>query len=331
MGEYREEGAITKTLGTLALTEKTEALLQQERQYVRGGFEPGPAFFERAKGSKLWDVDGKEYIDFIAMFSSVNQGHGHPFIAKKVIEQMEKSVLVNLAAHNTVFPPFTEMMCKRFGYDKIVVACSGTEAAEAAYKLARVGESYHGLGSGVWGLMDLSSKRAEYGLDSRIVPNVNPSTGESLGYLNADAMRRYLEEHHGTIAAVIMEPLHGSSRTIEEEISYARAVYELCRKYNVLYIADEKEIVIGWNYPTADYVTYIGVDSNLFFKNLDGLRVAALYMHTGLFVHPRPKGLRISFVLTMTHQVLEQGAAIIKGVLDQVDHYEKIAGEKFNQ
>ena len=87
--------------------------------------------------------------------------------------------------------------------------------------------------------MDLSSKRAEYGLDSRIVPNVNPSTGESLGYLNADAMRRYLEEHHGTIAAVIMEPLHGSSRTIEEEISYARAVYELCRKYNVLYIADE--------------------------------------------------------------------------------------------
>ena len=54
MGEYREEGAITKTLGTLALTEKTEALLQQERQYVRGGFEPGPAFFERAKGSKLW-------------------------------------------------------------------------------------------------------------------------------------------------------------------------------------------------------------------------------------------------------------------------------------
>ena len=82
-------------------------------------------------------MDGKEYIDFIAMFSSVNQGHGHPFIAKKVIEQMEKSVLVNLAAHNTVFPPFTEMMCKRFGYDKIVVACSGTEAAEAAYKLAR--------------------------------------------------------------------------------------------------------------------------------------------------------------------------------------------------
>ncbi|OAP64557.1 hypothetical protein AYL99_00529 [Fonsecaea erecta] len=447
MGEYSEsrggDAVATSTeRQPLELSPKTLALLQQERQYVAGGFEPVPVFFSRAQGSKLWDVDGKEYIDFIAMFSAVNQGHGHPYIAEKVRKQMEESVLINIAGHNALYPPFAEMMCKRFGYDKILCATSGTEAADTACKIARkwgiqrkgiqpeqckilgVGSSYHGLGSGVWGLMDPSQKRTEYGLDSQLVLNINPSTGAPLKYLDLEAMRTCLQEHHETVAAVIMECLHGTARTPEEEFAYARGVYDLCRQYNVLFIADEvrqgagktgkflsfyhlgedmkpdiitmgksitggfypqsfvlgnakvmslvgtfeiastygftplaiaatraaievidnenlmskavelgrkwKAIVDGWKHPKIDYVFSLGADSNLFLNNLSGLRVAALCMHKGLFVHPRPNGLRISFAMTMTDAELEKGAEILKAALDEIDHVADIPGERFN-
>src|ERR1700748_914602 len=102
------------------------------------------------------------------MFSAVNHGHAHPYIAEKVMQQMEKLPLANLSAHNATYGPFAEMMCKRFGYDKLISMTSGTEAADTACKIARkwgiqtkgiapekclifgVGSSYHGLGSAVW-------------------------------------------------------------------------------------------------------------------------------------------------------------------------------------
>ncbi|EXJ80899.1 hypothetical protein A1O3_07187 [Capronia epimyces CBS 606.96] len=430
------------TIRGLELSSRTQKLLQLERQYVAGGFEPVPAFFVKGKGSKLWDVDGKEYIDFIAMFSAVNQGHAHPYIAQKVIEQMEMLPLANLCGHNSLYGPFAEMMCNRFGYDKLISVTSGTEAADTACKVARkwgiqskgipaerclilgVGSSYHGLGSAVWGLMDPSAHRREYGLDNALLMNVNPSTGESLAYLDLPAMERCLVEHSDRVAAVILECFHGATRTVQEEATYARGVYDLCRKHNVLFIADEvrqgagktgkflsyqylgedckpdivtmgksitggfypqafvlgtaavmsmvgtfqmattfghtplalaaarasievidneglmdravaigqrwKAIVAGWQHPEIDYVASMGADSNLFFRNLRGPRVAALCMHKGLFTHPSPRGLRISFAMTMTDDELDRGAAIIKETLDEIHTYKDIPGEWFD-
>lgn len=148
-------------------------------------------------------------------------------------------------------------MCRRFRFDKICAVITGTEAADTACKIARrwgikvkgipatqctvlgVGGSYHGLAASVWPLMDPSPSRADYGIMSKVLTNVNPTTGERLTYLNLDAMRTCFEDHHERIAAVIMEPLHGCSRSSQDEIVYARGVYDLCRQYNVLFIADE--------------------------------------------------------------------------------------------
>ncbi|KAK7883373.1 hypothetical protein LTR67_011297 [Exophiala xenobiotica] len=245
-------------LPQLKLSLKTLQLLKQETEYSAGGFEPVPAFFAKAEGVRLWDVDGKEYLDFIAMFSAVNTGHRHPYILQKVVEQLQTATLFNLATHNTLWPPFAEMICRRFGYDKVIAMTSGTEAADTACKIARkwglqvkgiapndcvvfgVGQSYHGLGSGVWPLMDPSPRRKAYGLDcNQSVMNVNPSSGSSLGYLDLEAMRRCLQEHHSRTAGVIMECFHGSARTVEEEWAYARGVYDLCKAHNILFIADE--------------------------------------------------------------------------------------------
>jgi ornithine--oxo-acid transaminase len=165
--------------------------------------------------------------------------------------------MFNLATHSTYWPPFAKMMCQRFGYDRIAAVTSGTEAADNACKIAvkwgitkkgikpdeclvlGVGESYHGLGTQVWNLQDPSEKRRDYGILSRRYMNVNPTTGELLGYLDLDAMRRCLEIHHHRVSAVILEFLHGTTRDMQQEIDFSRGVYDLCKKYNILCIADE--------------------------------------------------------------------------------------------
>lgn len=375
------------------------------------------------------------------MFSASNLGHSPPYIVERMTKQMHKASMINLAGHNASWPPFAEMMCRRFGYDKIIAMTSGTEAVDTACKIARkwgiqskginaencvilgVGSSYHGLGSGVWSLMDPGPSRSEYGLNSKTAMNVNPSTGESLAYLDLDAMKRCLEQEHQRVAAVIMECLHGTSRTVEEEVIYARGVYDLCKKHNVLFVADEtrqgagktgkflchyylgedckpdivtmgksitgglypqsfvlgvanvmslvgpyqmassyastplavaaaeatlemidnenlmdramelgkrwRAIVESWNHPKVNYVASIGADSNLFLKDTNVSRLAALCMHKGLFTYPRPDGLRLSFPMTMTVEELEAGATIILEALDEIDQYDAISGERF--
>lgn len=85
--------------------------------------------------------------------------------------------------------------------------------------------------------------------------------------------------------------------------------------------------VNSWSHPRVDYVACIGADSNLFLRGVSGYRVAALCMHRGLLLYPRPNKLRISFAMTMSHDTLLKGAEIIRAALDDVDSYGYIEGE----
>ena len=169
--------------------------------------------------------------------------------------------LVNLATHNAGWGPLAERLCKRFGYSKVISATSGSEATDTAVKIARkwgivkkaipahemlifgVGDSFHGLTSGVWSFQNSTKKRAgestylfcvrllrgrlqsdlahkfcllatEYGLDSKLQTNVNPSTGKIMAYCDIKAMEECLAEHHGRVSAVIMECLHGAVKYV---------------------------------------------------------------------------------------------------------------------
>ncbi|OJJ07431.1 hypothetical protein ASPVEDRAFT_142104 [Aspergillus versicolor CBS 583.65] len=242
----------------LRFSPRVKELLDLESRVTAGGFDPLPYFFDKGQGSLLWDVDGKEYIDFIGMFSAVNTGHCHPDIKKALVEQLNKITLLNLSCHNSTFGPFARRLCTRFDYDKVVAMTSGTEAADTACKIARcwginqkripasdciilgVGDCYHGLASGVWGLMNSNPLRTtKYGLESQILMNTNPSTGELLGYGDLEKMRSCLQENKDRVAAVIIECIHGYSRDASDDIRYARGVYELCKSMNILFIADE--------------------------------------------------------------------------------------------
>jgi ornithine--oxo-acid transaminase len=88
-----------------------------------------------------------------------------------------------------------------------------------------------------------------------------------------------------------------------------------------------KKTVESWNHPLVDYVAQVGADSNLILREVQPSRVAALCMHRGLFVYPKPDGIRLSFAMTMSDELLLEGAAILKGCLDDVDNYGLIEAE----
>ena len=86
---------------------------------------------------KVWDVDGKEYFDFLSAYSAVNQGHCHPRIVQALVNQASVLTLTSRAFHNDKLAEYEEMVTQMFGYDKLLPMNSGVEAAETAVKLAR--------------------------------------------------------------------------------------------------------------------------------------------------------------------------------------------------
>ncbi len=85
----------------------------------------------------VWDVEGKKYIDFLAAYSAVNQGHCHPRITAVIKDQIDVIALTSRAFHNDQFAPYAKYITELFGYDKVLPMNTGCEAGETAIKLAR--------------------------------------------------------------------------------------------------------------------------------------------------------------------------------------------------
>jgi len=122
---------------TYTLSEKTQEVVDDYDRYIAGGFAPYPVALVQAQGAKAWDVDGKEYLDFLSMFSVVNMGHSHPKIVQAATEAMQTGAVVNLAYHSPYYGKLAKKLHELFGYDKFVAMTSGAEAADAAVKIAR--------------------------------------------------------------------------------------------------------------------------------------------------------------------------------------------------
>ncbi|TAE65215.1 MAG: aminotransferase class III-fold pyridoxal phosphate-dependent enzyme, partial [Bacteroidetes bacterium] len=122
---------------TIELTAATQHYLQLEEQYGAHNYHPIPAVLEKGSGVYLWDVDGKQYIDFLSGYSAVNQGHCHPRIIAKLTEQAQKLTLTSRAFHSNLLGQYAEYITKLFGYQKVLPMNTGVEGGETAIKLAR--------------------------------------------------------------------------------------------------------------------------------------------------------------------------------------------------
>ncbi len=115
----------------------TAQAIHDEHEYAAHNYHPLPIVFSRALGTKVWDPEGKEYLDFLSAYSAVNQGHCHPELVKALTEQASRLTLSSRAFYNDVFPRFAEFVTKFFGFDMVLPMNTGAEAVETGVKIAR--------------------------------------------------------------------------------------------------------------------------------------------------------------------------------------------------
>uniref|UniRef100_A0AC34QMN8 Ornithine aminotransferase n=1 Tax=Panagrolaimus sp. JU765 TaxID=591449 RepID=A0AC34QMN8_9BILA len=220
-------GAATKTVPS----SKAPFYIERELKYGAHNYAPVPVVIERAKGIYVWDVDGKQYFDFLSAYSAVNQGHCHPRLVKVIKEQSEKLTLTARAFHNSVFGEYCEFITKLLKYDKVLPMNTGVEAAETAVKLAR---------RWAYDVKKVPENKAKvvFANDNfwgRSIAAISASTDPD-SYGGFGPFKAISDPN---TAAFHVEPIQGEAGIVVPSPGYLKGVRELCNKYNVLFIADE--------------------------------------------------------------------------------------------
>lgn len=239
----------------MKITPGANAFIALEEKYGAHNYHPLPVVLSRGERCFVWDVDGKRYYDFLSAYSAVNQGHCHPAIVGALKEQAERLCLTSRAFYNDSLGPYEEYIHNYFGYDRVLPMNSGAEAVETALKLARkwgyqikgipeneaviVGceGNFHGRTITIVSISADPEARDGYG----------PYTGglEIIPYNDVEALAALLEKKAGTIAGFLVEPIQGEAGVRVPDDGYLKACYNLCKKHNVLFIADEVQTGIA--------------------------------------------------------------------------------------
>ena len=119
------------------VSDKSKAVFDMEDKYGAHNYGPIPVALSEGKGVFVWDVDGKQYYDFLSAYSAVNQGHCHPKIVQALKDQAEKLTLTSRAFYNDQLGMYEKYVTSMFGYDKVLPMNTGVEGGETAVKLAR--------------------------------------------------------------------------------------------------------------------------------------------------------------------------------------------------
>ena len=231
----------------------TQDFMKREEQYGAHNYHPLPVVLDKGKGVHVWDVEGNKYYDFLSSYSAVNQGHCHPDIVKAMRKQAEKLALTSRAFYNSVLGEYEEYITHYFGYDKVLPMNTGVEADETALKLCRKwGYKQKGITEGQAKIIV-----CENNFHGRTITVVSMSTDPdarrdygpytpgftTIPYNNLDALEKELEDPN--VAGFMVEPIQGEAGVIVPDDGYLRKAYDLCKKHNVLFIADEVQTGIG--------------------------------------------------------------------------------------
>ncbi|GIV27728.1 MAG: ornithine--oxo-acid transaminase [Bacteroidia bacterium] len=229
--------------------------IELEEKYGAHNYHPLPVVLSKGKGVYVWDVEGKRYLDFLSAYSAVNQGHCHPEIIETLVQQAQQLTLTSRAFYNNVLGEYEQFLTQLFGYDKLLPINTGVEAVETAIKLARKwGYLKKGIPEGKAQI--IVCEQNFHGRTTTVISFSSDPTAKkgfapytpgflSIPYNNIEALRKTLEEHHSTIAGFLVEPIQGEAGINVPDDGYLKAAYELCKQYNVLFIADEIQTGLG--------------------------------------------------------------------------------------
>jgi ornithine--oxo-acid transaminase len=238
---------------TPIISGNTQTYIHLEEQHGAHNYHPLPVVLERGKGVFLWDVDGKQYFDFLSGYSAVNQGHCHPAIIDTLQQQAATLTLTSRAFHNNLLGEYEAYITQLFGYQKVLPMNTGVEGGETALKLARRW-AYQKKGVPANQAIIVFVEGNFWGRTLAAISSSNdPSSFEGFGpfmpgfvsvpYNNLAALETALRDPN--VAAFMFEPIQGEAGVVIPEEGYLRGVRELCTLHNVLMIADEIQTGLG--------------------------------------------------------------------------------------
>ena len=231
---------------------RSQAFIELDEQYGAHNYHPLDVVIERGEGVWVTDVNGRRYLDCLAAYSAVNQGHCHPRIVETAVAQMQRVTLTSRAFRNDQMGPFLKELCELTGYEMALPMNTGAEAVETAIKAIRK-----------WGYLvkQIPDNQVEIivcdgnfqGRTTTIVgfssepqyrENFGPFAGGfvSVPYGDLAALEAAITPH---TAAFMFEPIQGEGGVVVPPDGFIKAAYELCQQQNVLFVADEIQTGFG--------------------------------------------------------------------------------------
>ena len=229
-----------------------DELMAMEEAYGAHNYHPLDVVIESAQGAWVTDVEGRRYLDFLAAYSAVNQGHCHPKILEAMVEQARKVTLTSRAFRNDQLPLLLRDLHEATGFEMALPMNSGAEAVETALKAARkwgetvkgiakdraeivvCGNNFHGRTISIVAFSTDAQYRAGFG--------PFPTGFRHVPFGDAEALRAAITPE---TCAFLVEPIQGEAGIVVPPEGYLREVAAICRENDVLLIADEIQAGLG--------------------------------------------------------------------------------------
>lgn len=219
-----------------------------EDNYGAHNYQSLPVVLVKGQGVFVWDEDGKRYYDFLSSYSALNQGHCHPKIVNALIEQAQQLTLTSRAFYNNLLGEYEQYITSLFSYDKVLPMNAGVEAVETAIKLCRRW-AYDVKGIKKYNAKIICCEGNFHGRTTGVISfSSDPTAKDGYGpympgyilipYNDVEALKKVLETEKD-IAGFLVEPIQGEAGVIVPDDGYIKKAYELCKKHNILFIADE--------------------------------------------------------------------------------------------
>jgi ornithine--oxo-acid transaminase len=242
--------ASSKTAATAK--DKTHPLIDLAETWSAHNYHPLPVVIAKAEGVWVYDPEGHRYMDMLSAYSALNQGHRHPRIIQALKDQADKVTLTSRAFHNELFGPFCEKLCRLAGMEMALLMNSGAEAVETAIKTARkwgyvtkkvprpkaeiiiCENNFHGRTTTIVGMSSEPQYRDDFG----------PYDGgfRMIPYGDLKALEKAITPH---TVAFLVEPIQGEAGILVPLDGYLKSALEVCRRSNVLLVADEIQTGFG--------------------------------------------------------------------------------------
>jgi len=235
-----------------AISDRTQEFLSEAGRWSAHNYKPLPVVLERGEGVWVWDVEGRKYLDMLAAYSALNQGHRHPAILKAARDQMDKITLTSRAFHNDQMGLFLRELCEATGFEKALPMNTGAEAVETAIKMVRKwGYKVKGVPQDKAEIIVCSGNFS--GRTTTIISfSSEPQYKEGFGpftpgfrevpYGDAKALDEAITEN---TVGFLVEPIQGEGGVVVPPEGYLACARSLCKDRGVAFIADEIQTGLG--------------------------------------------------------------------------------------